>query len=98
MWQPLMCPTEYTAAKIANANANEIVDSSALPNGLLPVSRRVSGTDPAPMNTRMAVPIASAVSFWDNVGDVDTRTVPPSGQLSVALRRLDGGAELLEQR
>src|SRR5918995_5492348 len=69
MWQPLMWPTEYTAAKIAKANANEIVDSSALPNGLSPVSNTVSGTDPAPMNTRMAVPIASAVSFCERVGD-----------------------------
>src|SRR2546426_8068070 len=71
MWQPLMWPTEYTAAKIAKANENEIVDSSALPNGFLPVRSTVNGTEPAPMKTRMAVPIASAVSFWVSVGDDD---------------------------
>src|SRR5205823_14700182 len=64
-----MCPTEYTAAKIANANANEIVLSSVLPNGLFPVRNTVSGTEPAPMKTRMAVPMTSAVSFCDRVGD-----------------------------
>src|ERR1700751_4439495 len=69
MWQPLMWPTEYTAAKIANAKQNEIVESSALPNGFLPVNNRVSGTEPAPMKTRIAVPIASAVNFWGSVGD-----------------------------
>ena len=51
------------------AKANEIVDSWALPNGWLPVRNTVKGTEPAPMNTRMAVPIASAVSFWLRVGD-----------------------------
>src|SRR2546425_11490621 len=69
MWQPLMWPTEYTAAKIANAKQNEIVESSALPNGFLPVNNRVSGTEPAPIKTRIAVPIASAVNFWGSVGD-----------------------------
>src|SRR5213080_3698200 len=70
-----MWPTEYTAAKIANANANEIVLSSALPKGLFPVRNTVSGTEPAPMNTRMAVPMTSAVSFCDRVGD-DVMMVP----------------------
>ena len=76
------------AAKIANANANEIVLSSALPNGLLPVRNTVSGTEPAPMNTRIAVPMASATSFCDNVGD-DMRLPPrvlgpPVGSLPTA--------------
>src|ERR1700680_4500700 len=66
-----MCPTEYTAAKIAKAKANEIVLNSALPNGLLPVSKTVSGTEPAPMKTRIVVPMTSAVSFCDRVGDDD---------------------------
>ena len=33
------------------------------------VRKTVSGTEPAPMKTRIAVPMASAVSFWDKVGD-----------------------------
>ena len=49
--------------------------SSALPNGFFPVRNTVSGTDPAPMNTRMAVPMTSAVSFCDRVGD-DFMMVP----------------------
>ena len=71
-----MWPTEYTAAKIANANANEIVLSSALPNGLFPVRNTVSGTEPAPMKTRMAVPMTSAVSFCERVGDDVMMGVP----------------------
>src|SRR4029450_5298064 len=73
MWQPLMWPIEETAAKIANANENEIVDRPAVPS--MPVwpapavRNTVSGTDPAPMKTRIAVPMASAVSFCDRVGD-----------------------------
>jgi hypothetical protein len=54
---------------MANANANEIVLNSALPNGLFPVSNTVNGTEPAPIKTRMAVPITSAVSFCERVGE-----------------------------
>src|SRR5258706_11539331 len=46
-----------------------MVESSALPNGCLPVRKTVKGTDPAPMNTRIAVPMTSAVNFWDVVGE-----------------------------
>src|SRR6267142_229975 len=93
MWQPLMWPTEYTAAKIAKAKANEIVDSSALPNGFLPVRKTVSGTEPAPMNTRMAVPIASAVSFCVKVGDV----ILGSLLLGWSASRLCGGVDVGRQ-
>src|SRR5947208_2971867 len=50
-----------------------MVDRPAVPSMPVPpapaVRNTVRGTDPAPMNTRMAVPRASAVSFWGNVGD-----------------------------
>ena len=46
------------------ANANEIMPRSAIVNGASPLTMIVAGTDPTPMNTRKAVPNASAASFW----------------------------------
>jgi hypothetical protein len=45
------------------ANAKEIMPRSAIVNGASPLTMIVAGTDPTPMNTRKAVPNASAASF-----------------------------------
>ncbi len=44
-------------------NAREIMPRSAIVNGALPLTIKVAGTDPTPMNTRNAVPMTSAASF-----------------------------------
>ena len=44
--------------------AREIMPRSAMVNGASPFTIKVAGTDPTPMNTRNAVPMASAASFW----------------------------------
>ena len=33
-------------------------------NGASPLTMRVAGTEPTPTNTRNAVPMTSAASFW----------------------------------
>jgi hypothetical protein len=42
--------------------AREIIPRSAIVNGALPLTIRVAGTAPTPMNTKNAVPMASAPS------------------------------------
>ena len=63
MWLPEMWPSAYTVATTTVANANEIIPRSAIVNGASPLTMSVAGTDPTPMNTRNAVPMASAASF-----------------------------------
>src|SRR4051812_10876905 len=41
---------------------------SAIVNGASPLTISVAGTDPTPTNTRSAVPMNSAPSFWASVG------------------------------
>ncbi len=43
--------------------ASEIMPRSAIVNGASPLTINVAGTDPTPMKTRNAVPMASAKSF-----------------------------------
>ena len=43
-------------------------------NGALPLTMSVAGTEPTPMNTRKAVPITSAASFWR----IDGSSIPIS--------------------
>src|ERR1700742_1341601 len=55
------------AATMTRANAKEITPRSAIPR--IPLFRmRVAGAEPTPMNTRKAVLINSAASFWTCVG------------------------------
>ena len=49
-------------------NAREIIPRSAIVNGASPLTISVAGTEPTPMNTRKAVPMASADSFWRTDG------------------------------
>ena len=46
-------------------NAREIMPRSAIVNGASPLTMSVAGTDPTPMNTRKAVPMASAPKRWN---------------------------------
>ena len=48
-------------------NAREIIPRSAIVNGASPLTIRVAGTDPTPMNTRKAVPMASAPKRWNRL-------------------------------
>src|SRR5206468_9588578 len=89
-----------------------MVDRPAVPSMPVPpapaVRNTVSGTDPAPMNTRMAVPSASAVSFWDRVGDdiewtsfgsgLDGCAVRGEGDGRAVRRRADRRPELVDER
>src|ERR1043165_2900413 len=60
------------------------------------VRKTVSGTEPAPMKTRMAVPMTSAVSFWSWVGDDMGSSPLPMSTGSTG--RADVGGELGRQR
>src|SRR3954447_528478 len=68
MWLPEMWPRAYTVATRIVPNAKEIMPTAAIVNGALPFTMRVAGTDPTPTNTRNAVPMTSAVSFWARRG------------------------------
>ncbi len=68
MWLPEMCPSAYTVATTTVAKAREIMPRSAIVNGASPLTISVAGTEPTPMNTRNAVPMTSAASFWADVG------------------------------
>src|SRR6478735_1865678 len=64
MWLPPTWPSAYTVATTTVPNAREITPRSAIVNGALPLTIRVAGTDPTPMNTRNAVPMTSAPRRW----------------------------------
>ena len=67
--------------------AREIIPRSAMVNGASPFTIRVAGTEPTPMNTRKAVPMASAASFWTSGGLVEHgRVLSCSRVLSNAIR------------
>ncbi len=48
--------------------ASEITPRSAMVNGASPLTISVAGTEPTPTNTRKAVPMVSAASFWGRDG------------------------------
>src|SRR3954452_13789461 len=64
MWLPPMWPSAYTVATTIVPNAREIIPRSAMVNGASPFTIRVAGTEPTPMNTKNAVPRASAPRRW----------------------------------
>src|SRR4051794_9086291 len=79
MWQPETLPMAYTIPTTARPKAVEIVNSSAPVKGAPPVpprTRNSAGTEPAPRNTRTAVPSASAPSFCANEFS-SIRSAPP---------------------
>jgi hypothetical protein len=86
MWLPEMCPSAYTVATTAAANAKEIIPRSAMVNGASPLTMSVAGTAPTPMKTRMAVPNSSAASRCGN--EFSSMDPPPSVYVTtVSLRR-----------
>jgi hypothetical protein len=48
-------------------NANEMTPSWAMVNGASPLTISVAGTEPTPMNTRVAVPSVSASRTWEKL-------------------------------
>src|SRR5437016_4036122 len=75
MWPPEMCPIAYTAPTMTSMNANEIIPSWAIEKAtLVPAAiTPVAAAEPAPTNTRNAVPSASARSFCVVVGGAAMR-------------------------
>ena len=63
--------------------AREIMPRSAIVNGASPLTIRVAGTDPTPMNTRNAVPMTSAASRWSSDGLVEHGLVPSVPSMSL---------------
>jgi hypothetical protein len=47
---------------------SEMTPRSAMVKGVSPFTIRAAGTEPTPTNTRNAVPMTSAASFWTCVG------------------------------
>jgi hypothetical protein len=68
MWLPETCPSAYTVATTIVPKASEIIPRSAMVKGADPLTMSVAGTEPTPTNTRKAVPIVSAASFWIMLG------------------------------
>src|SRR6266568_2800744 len=70
-----MCPIAYTAPTMTSMNANEIIPSWAIEKAtLVPAAiTPVAAAEPAPTNTRNAVPSASARSFCVVVGGAAMR-------------------------
>src|SRR5712691_12094049 len=99
MWPPEMCPIAYTATTMTSMNGNEIIPSWAMEKGtLVPAAiTPVAAAEPAPTNTRNAVPSASARSFCVVVGGAAMRFAlglgrgvsPPSARWDPARNAFD---------
>src|SRR4029077_19090023 len=85
---------------MTSMNANEIIPSCAMENGTLvrAAITRVAAAEPAPTNTRNAVPRNSAASFWGVVGGAAMWLAldrlsgrgfsPPSGEMGSCSKRV----------
>src|SRR5882757_4270818 len=82
MWHPETLPTVYTSATTIRPKAIEMKPRSAPENGAFvpPSSSRIAGTEPAPMTTSNAVPIASAKSRWAAEKDSISDLLPAQSQ------------------